>query len=441
MEMNETYNDSLRLEIRSSETFLPIAAGFAENAAQALGLHTRESLAVRLAAEEIFIHLCRHLKSDNRVEITCAWGGYFVELSFRFRERIPLHAFNLTTSISLDDERSLDDMGLLLASRSVDRFEIREETGGLIRLSVVKEKIYPPAPEEPLPPLDAFDSYAVRAPDAEALKIFARRVTGGHPSHLIPGFFSYPGKVVDMVLRGDFQVLLAVDAAEQVVGGIMWHPADPKLIEFFGPYRFMSESHPGLMEELTESFIGAVGKSEAVGVYCRLPAKSTPAAYFEELGTFDIYEDEEKHLSIPVFFRQIHEDPGATVWCHPDLEGFLSAAYERHFLPRHIRRVQEMGEALEANAVFSTRMERFQKIAVMRPMQLGRDVGRNLADHLKLFSRESFRNVLFQLDLGVSWQAHLVPDLLQNGFVPRVVVPYGGESDLVIFQWDGCRDE
>jgi hypothetical protein len=430
----------LFLLIKSDKAFLPVAAGFAEDAARSLGLGRREALAMRLAAEEIFLHLCKVATSGNRIEMTCTGGGYFVELAFLFRDRIPLHAFNLTATISLDDDASLDEMGLLLASRSVDRFEIREAARDRIILSLIKEKAYPPAPSEPLPPLDTFKTCAIRPADGEALKIFALRVVGRYPAHLVPGFFSCPGKVVDMVIQGDFRAMLAVDDQGQIAGGILWHRAGTKLIEFFGPYRFGSEPPATLGEDLLEACLMAIGKSDAVGLYCRLPAEPPPAAYFEKLGSLDLWDEGHKHLSIPVFFRQIHEDPGDTVWCHPDLEDFLSRAYRRHFLPRRIESVREMGETAAADSVLSARMDRFQEVVVLKAVQPGKDADRNLADHVKLMIRESFRNLLFELDLGIPWQAHLVPPLHHNGFVPKLVVPYGGEGDLVIFQWDGCKD-
>ncbi len=431
----------LFLRVPSDETFLPVATGFAERVGAALGLAHGEGLALRLATEEIFAHLCQAVSSADCIEMIGSGGGYFVELAFVFRGRIPLRAFNLTATVCLDDECGLEEMGLLLASRSVDRFQVRKEAQGRIQLSLVKEKAYPPAPAEPLPPLAASASYCLREPAGETLKLFSRRVLERYPDQLLPDFFSYPGKVVDMVIRGDFQALLAIDDKAQVVGGITWHRATPRLIEFFGPYDFAARSFPALKEDLLEAFLMAVGKSDAVGVYCRLPAESIPETHFERLGSLDLYGAERRHGAVPVFFRQIQEDPGTAVWAHPDLEQFLIAAYGRLFLPRRIEPVRAMGEAMEKNSVFSARMDRSQQLVMLRAIQLGADLEENLRDHVRLVRREAFNNLFFELDLGVPWQAHLVPALLGNGFVPRLVVPYGGESDLVIYQWNGGEDE
>lgn len=46
-----------------------------------------------------------------------------------------LGAFNLCTRISLDDERQLEEMGLLIAARSVDRLYLTDDVGTAVRLS------------------------------------------------------------------------------------------------------------------------------------------------------------------------------------------------------------------------------------------------------------------------------------------------------------------
>jgi hypothetical protein len=73
----------------------------------------------------------------------------------------------------------------------------------------------------------------------------------------------------------------------------------------------------------------------------------------------------------------------------------------------------------------------------LRPIRFGTDFHENIANYLRLFSRESIRNVFFVMDLAVPWQAHFTPALLDNGFEPQFVLPYGGEGDLAVFQLKG----
>ena len=45
-----------------------------------------------------------------------------------------------------------------------------------------------------------------------------------------------------------------------------------------------------------------------------------------------------------------------------------------------------------------------------------------------------FLNIFFELDLGISWHAELIPVLIANQFKPEIILPFAGQSDLIIFQ-------
>jgi hypothetical protein len=84
--------------------------------------------------------------------------------------------------------------------------------------------------------------------------------------------------------------------------------------------------------------------------------------------------------------------------------------------------------------VLSAEFDRSQKIVTLRPIHPGADADKNMANHLKLFVEESLRSVFFEMDLAQPWQTEFTPALLKNGFTPRLVLPYAGQGDLVIFQ-------
>ena len=63
---------------------------------------------------------------------------------------------------------------------------------------------------------------------------------------------------------------------------------------------------------------------------------------------------------------------------------------------------------------------------------------KNIADHSALFAEEELDNIFFVMDLGKSWQAAFAPALLQNGFTPRLLLPYGGKGDLLVLQNTGA---
>ena len=74
----------------------------------------------------------------------------------------------------------------------------------------------------------------------------------------------------------------------------------------------------------------------------------------------------------------------------------------------------------------------------LHPVWPGADMETNVAQHLKLLTQEGLRNIFFRVDLGQAWQADFAPALLQNGFLARLVLPYAGEGDLVVFQFEGA---
>ena len=134
-------NDNLSLKLPTKQNLLPVATSFVESSAKSLGLADDKSLALTLASEEIFMHVSKAGRASNDLEIVCSKGSYFIRVRFLFDDdEFDLQAFNLTATISFDNEDDLDKMGLLLASRSVDRFEFVRERNHPARLTLIKEK-------------------------------------------------------------------------------------------------------------------------------------------------------------------------------------------------------------------------------------------------------------------------------------------------------------
>jgi hypothetical protein len=73
----------------------------------------------------------------------------------------------------------------------------------------------------------------------------------------------------------------------------------------------------------------------------------------------------------------------------------------------------------------------------LRAIWDGVDAARNLARHVKALKADDLPNIFFEIDLGHAWQAGLTVPLLEQGFTPRLVLPYGGERDVVVFQYKG----
>ena len=92
------------------------------------------------------------------------------------------------------------------------------------------------------------------------------------------------------------------------------------------------------------------------------------------------------------------------------------------------------GERLAPHSVFSVKFDRPLNSATIRPVWDGEDHTENIAGHVKILLEEGLTNIFFYLDLGVSWQAKLIPALFINGFRPVLLLPYAGHADVVVFQ-------
>lgn len=431
---------ALALSVYTDLAYLPLSTSFVEKGALALGLGEKEALALGLASEEIFAYLCRATGPESRLEIRCSSGKYYVRADFLCPvEDLNLRFFNVTATVSAEDEASLEQMGLLIASRFVDRLQVQQGPGQGILLRLIKEKTYP-AFEETVPSsVQPLTRFSVKSPDPEALKIFVQSVHAHYPSWVIPPAFRFPGKVVDMVAGGEYGAALAMGAEGRIGGGMVWHWTNRKMVECFGPYLFGQGPDSPIAEALLETCISAIAKTPAVGLFNVFATEQFPREHFEVLGTLTRHAPAGTLKAATAYFRQMHEDPGTSAWCHPEAEPWLRREYDRLVLPREIHPVKDQGETRSLYSVLSAEFRRTQQTVILRPIRSGKDAEENLVGHLRLFSREALPNVYFEMDLGLAWQSDFAPGLMRNGFTPRLVIPYGGEGDTLVFQL-GARE-
>jgi len=426
------------LSVNMDRVFLHVATSFVENTAIGLGLDKPQALSLTLATEEIFEYLCEIASPEKAVHIRCRSGGYYVQVEFVFFvESFDLHAFNLTAGGSIDVETNPDEMRLLIASRAVDRFELNEDKDQGLCLLLVKEKAYPALTDEPVPPARPLKEFSVRDAGPEELKIFSQLTDFYYQRQITPTFLQYPGKLVDMVKGGHYQTALAVDTEGHVGGGIVWHWRNARIVEGFGPYVFNQPTQTAMAGRLVEACLGAIARTPAMGLLVQYPTHDLPKAYFEPLGHIQVYRKNESKVVLNAYFRQMHEDAGAAMWSHPDLQRFLQKAYDELALPREIRLMKHQGESQSRHSVLATRFDLAHNRVDLRPIRPGMDLHENVVKHLKLLAQEGVRNIFFVMDLAVSWQAHFTPSLLQNGLEPKMVLPYAGKGDEVVFQLKG----
>jgi len=436
--MTKDHMERVFLRTYLNPIFTSLAVSFAEQSAKAFGLGRTEALKLTLACEEIFVYLCKISGKDKPVQIEATNGVYFVELEVLFDvAHFDPRAFNLTAHISLDDETGIEDMGLLIASRSVERFSFYHDTKGGMGIVLIKEKVYPGITDAKRLEVEPLKNFTIQTPEPGAIKLFAQQIVSFYADYPFPPDFCFPGKLVDMTASGEYNALLAVDSLGTVGGGIIWRwrTARKKMVECFGPYIFNQMPESGMAEALTDALIGNIAKTDAICLINEYATPELPKQYFESLGIIDYYAPDGTSLPWQCYYRQLKEDAGCQVWANPDLEQFLREQYRSLSFARKITSVKYGGEARPPHSVFAVHFMRTQRMAVIRPAWDGVDASSNLEKHTLTLKNEGIQSILFEIDTGHAWQAHLAPILLENGFTPRLILPYAGKGDVVIFQY------
>ncbi len=416
--------------------YVRLVTTFVEESARAFGLQSEDAMKLTLAAEEIFAYLCRAGRADGGLAVEAADGNYYVQITFLFQDpEFDPRGFNLTAHVSLEDAEGLEEMGLLIASRTVDRFHIAGNPRQGLELVLTQEKSYPAIDDLKVPEIRPMERFSIKTPDTEGLKLFSRLTAACYPDDRCLPAFRFPGKIADMISSGEYGAAVAVSPEGQIGGGIFWHWVGDKTVESFGPYLFNQPASLGLAQALFDSCLERIAKTEAIGLIHRCSATALPEGYFESLGSVDVVRPDGATESRPVCYRQLNEDLGCRVWVHPDLEGFLRSEYRRLFLARDMQITRYEGERRPAHSVFAPRFDRANGRITLQPVWDGRDVADNLAQHVRILKAEGLPNIFFELDLAFAWHANLTPALLASDFRPRLVLPYGGEADVVVFQY------
>jgi anti-sigma regulatory factor (Ser/Thr protein kinase) len=433
--------DPVSLRLNLDKSFLPLATSFAENAGLAFGLGRMEALKLTLAVEEVFSYLAEIAdNAENADIVTLEATGHLSRVELRldfYIKEMDLRLLNFASNYSPGEESSLDQLGLLLASRSVDRFFLSEMSDGRMELTLIKERDYPPSLQQEPPSCQNLEEFEIIAPGVEQVKEAAHLLNTCYEKSFYPGAYTLPAKLADMVHSGEVGASLAVDRHGNVGGAIFWRFYTKSSLRAYGPYVFGQSDPNPIAQALVETAINRVAKTNALEFICRYSTPELPMEYFEYLGDLDYYDHKGKKRPWHLYFRQLREDPGAVVWTHPDLNTFLRDYYGRLALARDIHFYQPEGENRPRYSVMSTHLDRVQGHVTLRPMVDGMDAAENLERHLALLDAERIQNIFCNIDLGLAWQSSWVPPLLQMGFTPKLVLPFGGKVDLVVLQRSG----
>ena len=428
----------LTLNFAVEIAWLPMAQSLVETATPVMGLSRSKALKLSQACEEILAHLFQTMPGKPiTLTLTRKGAGVLAELSLTDLQHLDLWAMNLTARdrISLENDPDTEQLGLLLASRLTDRFLI-DTRMGQVKISLFQDLAYPELQAGSMLPLILKPPVTTGiCHDPDRLGQACTRVMAFYAPELFPGVLTTPGRLADLVADGEWTVALAQDHTHAPAGMICWESRDNLCPAFYGPYLFTEASEP-VARLLVEEMIRNLARTPAMALFSTLATPALPGGDFEILARTRYRLSNGRTQERPVWFRHLREDTGCRVWSHEQTRQFLEKSYTDLFLARTIDTTMPSGSTRPEHSMFSTRLDTGKGQAIILPMLDGRDTGENIRQHTTYLLKEGFLNLFFHLDLSHGWQAALAPDLAKNGFSPAYVLPFGGESDLLVFCYD-----
>lgn len=433
--MPKVDTDRLELVTNSDLGLLRVSTAFVESAAIAFGLAENETLALTLAVEEIFVYLCDIIPQKDVVRINVLGKGYQVETEFIFSsDDFDLHAFNLgcVPDHSGADECN-DETGLIIASRMVDSFSL-DQSGSKLRLKLVKEKYYPEIDQLAGANPVLKGKFHIEEANPEQMKDLIRVVSVNYPKINVPDAFRFPGKLIDMALRGYYRIAVALDEAGTIAGGLVWKWESERLVTFRGPFLLAECKDQDISQRLVDFLLERVARTNAIGVMSMWPTSDLPVGMFEKLGSHYFFEHDQR-TEVNAYFRHLDEDYGSVIVVHSCISEFVKRKYEELFLARNVESLVYTGETKQAHSVISTKIFRNFNKVTLRPVIYGHDAAENLRAHLNLLISDGIPNIFFDMDLGFPDYSMFAPALLECSFEPCYLVPMAGKSDTVVFQY------
>lgn len=386
------------------------------------GLDAAGARALARAAEETFAHVIARAPGA-RVDFSLKRLPHAARLDIAFAEPgFDPAAFNLTHGLDLEGGE-LEDLALLIASRSVDRFDLTLEPGEPVRIRLEKDRLFPALP--PLAPVPALPEpgtpLAIRPGSPAELRHLARLLAALHPQAALPPLARAPDRLAEMAAAFAAAGILALAPDGRLAGGLLWQEGEGRIAEFHGPWVFSGGA--AVAERLVEGFLGELARSRRTTGVFGMDSATLPEGWFEPLGGL---------LAGPgAVFRSLEEDTGAIAWADPSLRGFLEQAYDRLALAREIR---DAPPPPASASVLAAGFDRAAGRAVLRPVLAGADAAANVAAHVAMLAGDGIARLTATLDLGRPADASFIPALLGAGFVARYVVPAALRGDALVLQ-------
>jgi hypothetical protein len=414
----------LKLELESAR--MPVAVAFTESAAQTAGFEERERSLLALSVEELFLALCNAMPGCE-VRLKFHDRHYAAEVCFRFPQPPPdLRIFNITTRPDHESDEDLSNMGLFLASRACDQFSVQQIPQGGWEILLHKERRYPAA-RQPFTPPTQLKPWCISAtPSPDAVKQLSNLIAAQYTATQFPEEFTPPGRLLDKLASNDYGVILAQTDQGELSGGLIWRTAERRIVECFGPYLNDPADPELLVDTLCEKLCLQFGRSRFLGLVLYAPHALPPSAGFEPSGALETTSG-----TIWTGYRMLDEEFGAIAWLPQELLPFYQQWSSSMALSRDIRKYCDSGESGNGLTLFGTRLNRAVGMVHLTPLLVGRDADQVLVQHLQLLDNEGYTSICCTLDTGRPFNALLGQHLLARGFIPRILVPWGGKGDLL----------
>ena len=391
--------------------------------------------ALARAGEEVFAQAAERVPGTE-VRFVLEARAHVVVLDIAFDDAgFDPAAFNLARGIDLSRglDLTMDDLPglpLLIASRSVDRFDLSLEAGAPVRIRLEKDRLYPPLPPLPQAARAAAGPVRVGRGDAAELRHLVRLLATLMPEARLPPLLRHADHLADIVAAGGASGVVATAADGRIAGGLLWQVGEGKIARLHGPYVLQTGPTGEVATALLEACLGEFARARTTTGLFLLTGEDPPEGWFETLGTLAAGAGWPDRQAL---FRSLDEDTGAVIWSHPALDDFMVDTLERLALARDLRHV---GAPPAGASVLAVAFDRVAGSATLRPVLAGADAAENVAAHCALLADDEAEVLIAELDLGRPLDAVFIPGLLAAGFEPRFVVPAARRGDLLVMQRD-----
>jgi len=420
------------LRLAATTALVPLVSSAAREGARALGFGEEDARALGVATEEVFSHLALSGAPGHEVAIRILGSRWRAEMEFRFAPaRVDFRPLNLTFRTTPEDDPLLSRTALAIASQLVDHFRISRRAENIL-LSLTKERCFPksaPPPPEPRPdgPVSARPAQPHEFPLAAGL------AAARYPAEQWPRAFESAGKVAEMASAGDLGAVVAADAAGRLAGALFWTSAGPRMAGLWGPFLFQDPPVEAAAL-LVDTAVSAMARTPLQGLIARCPTGALPTRTMEPLGSIEVSLPDGTSRTVEARYRQLEEDTGGVAHVHSSVEAFVRDRFRRLAFGRIVRVVPDSPHGSGGGTAFATEIDRGTGLARLTPLWLGADVLETLRGLVDALAAGGIRRPLAEIDLGEPGHAGFAPAFLEAGFVPRLVLPWAGTGDLLLFQ-------